>query len=318
MLTSLRRNLWNWLPAFAEIAESGSVAAAAKRLSLTPAAVSRTLGLLEDAMGTPVFNRVGRGLVLNAAGTALRDAVRAATRDIDAGLSESLGDPFLGPLRVASIGVLTDHYVVPGLIALKRAHAELLPEHANLGPAEAATLLVRGLLDVAFWYEEITVEEIVVERLGQIPASIYCGRGHPLFTARRPALADVLAHAFSVPRIGDSGRVQDGWPSDVPRKIGMRITMLRSNLVVALSGAMLTVLPDVTAARHVAAGELRVLPVLSLPPIEIFAARHAAALGRRPAQLLVDEVTAALAASTSPSSSARRPRRGPARSSRPA
>lgn len=317
MLTSLRRNLWNWLPAFAEIAESGSVAAAAKRLSLTPAAVSRTLGLLEDAMGTPLFNRVGRGLVLNAAGTALRDAVRAATRDIDAGLSESLGDPFLGPLRVASIGVLTDHYVVPGLIALKRAHAELIPEHANLGPAEAATLLVRGLLDVAFWYEEITVEEIVVERLGQIPASIYCGRGHPLFTARRPALADVLAHAFSVPRIGDSGRVQDGWPSDVPRKIGMRITMLRSNLVVALSGAMLTVLPDVTAAPHVAAGELRVLPVVPLPTIEIFAARHAGGLGRRPAQLLVDEVSRALAA-TSPSPSARRPRRAPARSSRPA
>ncbi len=296
MIPALRRNLWNWLPAFAEIAETGSVAAAARRLALTPAAVSRTLGLLEDAMGTPLFNRVGRGLVLNAAGTALRDAVRAATRDIDHGLSESLGDPFLGPLRVSSIGVLTDHFVIPALVALKRAHADLTPEHANLGPAEAATLLVRGLLDVAFWYEEVTAEEVVVERVGQLGAGIYCGKGHPLFTARRPALADVLEHAFSVPRIGDSGRVQDGWPSDVPRKIGMRITMLRSNLVVALSGALLTVLPDVTAAPHVAAGELRALPVLALPPIEVFAARHSGGLGRRPAQLLIEEMSRALAA----------------------
>ena len=136
----------------------------------------------------------------------------------------------------------------------------------------------------------------MVERLGQIGATIYCGRGHPLFAARKSALADVLAHAFSVPRIGDTGRVQDGWPSDVPRKVGMRITMLRSNLVVALSGALVTVLPDVTAAPHVAAGELRALPVVALPPIEVFAARHAGGLGRRPTQLLVDEVTRSLSA----------------------
>ena len=59
----------------------------ARRLGLTPAAVSRTLGLLEDALGAPVFNRVGKSLVLSAAGTALRDAVRDATRTIDLGLS---------------------------------------------------------------------------------------------------------------------------------------------------------------------------------------------------------------------------------------
>jgi DNA-binding transcriptional LysR family regulator len=196
--------------------------------------------------------------------------------------------------------------VIPALVALKRAHGELTPQHPNHGPPEAATLLVRGLLDVAFWYEDITAEEVVVERVGHLGASIYCGRGHPLFSARRPALADVLEHAFSVPRIGDSGRVQDGWPPDVPRKIGMRITMLRSNLMVALSGALLTVLPDVTAAPHVAAGELRALPVVPLSPIEVFAARHAGGLGRLPSQLLVDEVSRALGAAAPATPRARR------------
>jgi hypothetical protein len=116
-----------------------------------------------------------------------------------------------------------------------------------------------------------------------------------------------------VPRIGDTGRVQDGWPSDVPRKIGMRITMLRSNLLVALSGRLVTVLPDVTAATHEATGELRRLPVLELAPIEIFAARHAAALGRRPGQLVIDAVLALLATTpVAPSrhTPARRRRRG--------
>lgn len=294
MLTQLRRNLWNWLPAFLEIALAGSVVAAARRLGLTPAAVSRTLGLLEDALGAPVFNRVGKHLVLNAAGIALRDAVREATRAVDAGLSETTGDPFLRPLRIASLGVLTD-LVVPALLELKRAHPALVPEHLNLGAGEANQLLMRGRLDAAFYYEEVTAEGVVVEHLGQLGAAIYCGRGHPLFAARRVARADLLTHPFSVPRIGDAGRVRDGWPSDVPRRIGMRIELLRSNLTVALSGLMLTVLPDVTAAAHVRAGELRRLPALAVPAIDVFVARHRDSLGRRPVELLIAAVTATLA-----------------------
>lgn len=294
MLLALRRNLWNWLPAFLEIAEAGSIVAAAGRLALTPAAVSRTLGLLEESLGVPVFNRVGKSLVLNAAGAALRDAVREATRTVDVGLSETLGDPFLGPLRIASLGVLTE-LVIPSIVELKREYRDLLPEHLNIGPADANNLLVRGRLEVAFYYEEITAENIVVERIGQLGASVYCGRSHPLFGKRKVTREDVLAEHFSVPRVGESGRVRDGWPADVPRKIGMRIELLRSNLVVSLSGTLLTVLPDVTAAPYVATGELRELPVVRLPPIEVFVARHQATLGRRPVELLIDLVKQQLA-----------------------
>ena len=309
MLLGLRRNLWNWLPTFLEIAEAGSIVAAARRLGLTPAAVSRTLGLLEDALGARVFNRVGRTLVLNAAGGALRDSVRDATRTVDLGLAETLGDPFLGPLRVASLGVLTD-LVIPTMIDMKREHPDLMPEHLNVGPSEANSLLVRGKLEAAFYYEELTAEDVVVDRLGQLTASVYCGRSHPLFAARRVALADVLACPFSVPRVGDSGRVRDGWPSDVPRKTGMRIELLRSNLVVSLSGALLTVLPDITAAPHVETGELRQLPVLELPPIDVFVARHQSTIGRRPAEQLIQRVAKNIAdASTVP----RHPRRKSAR-----
>lgn len=313
MLLALRRNLWNWLPAFLEIAEAGSVVAAARRLGLTPAAVSRTLGLLEDALGASVFNRVGKTLVLNAAGAALRDAVRDATRTVDLGLAETLGDPFLGPLRVASLGVLTD-FVLPAMLELKRTHRELVPEHLNIGPAEANNLLVRGRLEVAFYYEEVTAEDVVVERLGQLGASIYCGRGHPLFAQRKVTRADVLAEAFSVPRVGESGRVRDGWPADVPRKVGMRIELLRSNLMVSLSGTLLTVLPDATAAPHVAARELRQLPVVPLPPIDVFVARHQNTMGRRPAELLIETVKRQLAAATQPAARQSRTVRGPVRS----
>ena len=316
MLSVLRRNLWNWLPAFLEIAEAGSVVGAARRLALTPAAVSRTLGLLEDALGAPLFNRVGKTLVLNAAGVALREAVREATRTVDRGLSETLGDPFLAPLRIASLGVLTD-LVLPAMLELKRVHPAVVPEHFNIGPADANNLLVRGKLEVAFYYEEVTAEDVIVERLGQLGASVYCGRSHPLFARRKVTRQDVLAEPFSVPRVGESGRVRDGWPTEVPRKIGMRIELLRSNLVVSLSGTLLTVLPDVTAAPHVAVGELRRLPAIELPPIDVFVARHQATLGRRPAEQVIEAVNRQIVEATQPKAPRSRSGRGQGRSRSP-
>ena len=294
-LPRLRRDTWNWLPAFVEVAGAGSVVAAARRLSLTPAAVSRTLGLLEAAVGEPLFNRVGRRLVLNASGAALRDAVRAAIGEVDSGLGRVAGEELSGPFRVSSLGVLTEYFVVPALIEIKRAHPELVPEHQNLRAIEANDLLIRGELEVAFYYEAVAAEGLVIERLGDTPMSVYCGRGHPLFSRRRVARADVLAHPFSVPRMGDVGRALDGWPAELTRRVGMRITLLRSNLDVCRSGTLLAVLPDVAAERCAAAHELRRLPFDPLPAIEVFAARGTG--GRRDrAALVIDRVRARLLA----------------------
>lgn len=294
MIRTLRRNTWNWLPAFLEVAETGSVVQASRNLNLTPAAVSRTVRLLEDELGEQLFNRVGRSLALNTRGAALRDAVRTAIGSVDLGLSETLGDPFAGPLRVASLGVLTEHFVVPCLIELKREYAKLLPEHLNLQTSDANAGLVRGELEVAFYYEQMTVDQLVVERLGQTSMSVYCGKGHPLFRKKRVTRADIQAHPFSVPQIGDSGRVMDGWPTETARTVGMRITLLQSNLAVCRSGLLLTVLPDVTAAPFVKSRELRRLPFGDLPSIEVFAARHQSAPERGRVRRLIEAVEARL------------------------
>ena len=41
-------NLWNWLPAFRAVAETGNLRLAAERLHVSPSALSRTVRLLED------------------------------------------------------------------------------------------------------------------------------------------------------------------------------------------------------------------------------------------------------------------------------
>lgn len=292
--TRLRAQVWNWLPAFHAVAELGTATAAAKRLGLTAAAVSRTVRLLEDRLERPLFHRVGRSLTLNAAGERLREATREALRSVDTGLRE-LGPAALArPLRVASLGLLTEHFVVPSLLDLLGGEDGPAPQHLNLRPADALVMLRRFEVDVAFYYEDLVAEGLHVEELAPASKAVFCGRGHPLFDGPEPPVEALLLHPFSVPQVGDSGRPMDGWPADRERRVGMRVTMLRSNLQVALSGRFLTVLPDVTAAPHVEAGDLRRFHAPELPPIRLFATRRPEDLRRPDVQALIERVAARL------------------------
>jgi len=139
------------LEAFIAVADHGTVTAAAKTLHLTQPAVSRTLKLLEEALGVDLFERAGRGLALTAAGRALvprarrllaeagelrRDLARVGTRryhDVRIGTVDSVATFLLPPV----LGALRDAY--PGL-------------EVKLFTARTAELLQRlrdGLLDMA-------------------------------------------------------------------------------------------------------------------------------------------------------------------------
>jgi DNA-binding transcriptional LysR family regulator len=69
------------LPALDALLAEASVIRAARRMGLSPSAMSRTLERLRDATGDPLLVRAGRGLVLTPRAEALRDRVRAVTHD---------------------------------------------------------------------------------------------------------------------------------------------------------------------------------------------------------------------------------------------
>lgn len=267
-------DIWNWLPVFRAVAETEHLPTAARRLHVTTPAISRTLKLLEERLGYELFNRTGRALVLNTAGERLLRAVRESMGRVDVALKELSTEPLSGPLRISSIGVLTNHFVLPALLELHEAYSGLEPRLENFRTSEANDLIRRGQLDGAFYYEGISQEGLVVEALGTTTASIYCGMGHPLF-GQAPSLEELLEHPFSVPAIGDTGQVMDGWPVEVARKIGMRITLLTTNLAICSRGRFLTVLPDVTAHAQLTKGELHRFDFDLIEPISVFAAYRA-------------------------------------------
>ncbi len=64
----------------------GSVARAAKRLQLSPSAMSRALARLRETTGDPLLVRAGRGLVATPRAIELRDHVRQLVQDVEAAL----------------------------------------------------------------------------------------------------------------------------------------------------------------------------------------------------------------------------------------
>lgn len=76
MTRSLQINLKH-LRYFAEVARRGSVAAASRALFVTPQTVSGQIQELERSLGQPLFDRVGKRLVLTSAGSTALDYANA-------------------------------------------------------------------------------------------------------------------------------------------------------------------------------------------------------------------------------------------------
>ena len=74
------------LPSFRVIARTGNLRAAADELHLTHSAVSQQLRLLETQLGFQLFDRRARRIVLNAAGTALLQAIGPALDQVEDGV----------------------------------------------------------------------------------------------------------------------------------------------------------------------------------------------------------------------------------------
>ncbi|TXD36125.1 LysR family transcriptional regulator [Lujinxingia vulgaris] len=283
--------IWNWLPAFRAVAEAEHLPTAAARLHVSSPALSRTVRLLEEHLEVELFNRVGRRLVLNTAGEQLLAAVQEAMGGLGRVVEEVQVEGVGGRLRVGSLGVLTNSFVLPAALALCERHPQLLPMLENHRPRDANEKLWRGELDVAFYYEGLSAPGVEVEELGRIGASVYCGKGHPLFErAAEVGEEEVLCWPFSVPQVGDSGQVMDGWPVDVSRRVGMQITLLTTNVEVCRSGRFVTVLPDVAARPWVERGEVRRVGFEGLEGIRVFGAVREQEVGRSGAREMLEEV----------------------------
>ena len=115
------------LLAFVETAASGSLTAAADRLDLTPAAVSKSLGRLEEQLGVRLFNRSTRRLAITPEGQRFLVDARAALRLLDqavAGVAQFAREP-AGRVRISVGTAFGRRWVLPALPAITDRYPQL-------------------------------------------------------------------------------------------------------------------------------------------------------------------------------------------------
>jgi DNA-binding transcriptional LysR family regulator len=102
-----------FLESLVVVAECGSIAEAARRLSLTPAAITQRIHALENEFGVPLLTRAGRTVVVTEAAAGILDRAREllrSTRALRASLSseELTGELRLGAVSTSVTGLLPD------------------------------------------------------------------------------------------------------------------------------------------------------------------------------------------------------------------
>ncbi|MBV4459396.1 LysR family transcriptional regulator [Pseudomonas sp. COR58] len=115
---------------FVRSAEVGSFAEAARRLSLTPAAVGKSVAKLEARLGVRLFQRSTRSLTLTEAGQLFLSEVGASLTTIQnavANLASAGGQP-AGTLKVSMGTVFGRLYIVPLLGEFLRRFPAISPD----------------------------------------------------------------------------------------------------------------------------------------------------------------------------------------------
>ncbi|MFQ6328536.1 LysR substrate-binding domain-containing protein [Nocardia sp. CWNU-33] len=166
------------LECFVAVLDFGSVTEAAARLHMSQPALSHQIAALEREIGTPVVERLPRGVRPTAAGRAIvmdaRAALAAAERVVATGRAVARGAE--GQLRIACAESMTAGLLAPVLRAWHRRHPGVHLALTELASADAlAELVAAGEVDIAIgprpsrWDGPIDVigeEEIVAAMAG--------------------------------------------------------------------------------------------------------------------------------------------------------
>jgi DNA-binding transcriptional LysR family regulator len=150
-----------FLQSFVAVAECGSMAEAARRLDLTPAAVAARIRTLEEELGVALVIRSGRAVKPTEAGLQILDQSRGVVRSVTDLRAAAVDRDGLGQLRLGSFFSAATSIVSPVLEKLYADHPEL-SVFVDVGHSvDISAKVMAGELDAA----------IVVEHQFVIPKS---------------------------------------------------------------------------------------------------------------------------------------------------
>ncbi len=129
---------------FQQVVEEGGFAAAARKLDLAPAVVTRLVGDLEKHLGVRLMQRTTRRLSLTQAGEAYLDRLRTILPDIDEAdaMVQAQTREMTGTVHVLAPPVAATHMLAPAIVAFQKSHPGVRVEvHVEDSPIRPCTTM---------------------------------------------------------------------------------------------------------------------------------------------------------------------------------
>ncbi len=297
----MRRYTLRQLDTFLEVARQLSVSRAADTLHVTQPAVSMQLRQLEEAVGMPLYEQVGRAIRLTDAGQDFELYARGALaqlKQLDDAMAERRG---IRKGRVDLAMVSTAKYFMPMLLVRFRQKFPDIEVSLQIHNREnIMQLLMRNEIDLVIMGRAPDTIDCVASAFATNPLSIISSPEHPL-SRRRNAPLSMLNDQEFVVRENGSGTRQAMERLFAENDIKPRIVMeMPSNETIkqaVMAGMGMSFLSLRTIRHELASGHLVLLDIEGLPVVRHWHITHLSAKRLSPAAsvfktFMVDEAGA--------------------------
>lgn len=266
---------------FVAVAERDHVTAAARALNLTQSAVSNALAALEAEHQVRLFDRVGRGVALNATGRAFlpeAKAVLARAAAAEAALAD-MSALRRGRLAVFASQTIASYWLPRRLVAFHVAHPGIELDVQIGNTREVAQAVLNGDAEIGLVEGVVDAPALTQVQVGSDRLAVVVTPDHPWASAKRLSARELVGSPWVLREPGSGTRssleaaLREAGvnPADLP--VAMTLPANEAVLAAAEAGAGATALSESVAHASVAAGRLVRAP-FSLPERPFRLLRH--------------------------------------------
>jgi DNA-binding transcriptional LysR family regulator len=177
------------------VLDTGSLAAAGRRLRRSPPAITRTIAALEQRVGARLVERTTRRLAATEAGTALADRARGMLEAYAEAMRSPVEAALHGTLRITAPVVFGRLHVTPCVLAFQTAHPGLRVE---LDLADRDLDLVAEGLEVAVRIGALRDAALTARRVGSVARLVVASPAYLAAHGTPATPANLASHATIV------------------------------------------------------------------------------------------------------------------------
>ncbi|SMF55576.1 DNA-binding transcriptional regulator, LysR family [Tistlia consotensis] len=183
------------------ISKAGSIRQAAEALNITPSALNRRVQAFEEELGTPVFERLPRGVRLNTVGELLIQHIRSQISDIER-LKSKIADLEgirRGHVPIACSQALLPYFLPRQITAYRTEHPAVTFSVLPRDRTAAEQALLDYSCDLALVFEPVRLAEFQTLAVVRQPVHAVMAPDHPLAERESLRLRDCLRHPLCLP-----------------------------------------------------------------------------------------------------------------------